>query len=325
MVRKQLQTFKGSTSSKGDDFSCIKGIGLATQKHLHDAGILTFAQLGATSPKEIANLVTGRSAKHIIKENWIDQARKLAQMTPPLQTQSSEAVRELRQHYATFTVELLLDEDNSVRRTRAAYVQDKTEETWVGWEKSRLADFFVRGAGLKIPLSKSSPPEEPISKLKSAVLMETIASPARTLKTSQGKSLPNSEPKDSFSGVLRASQLETIPLDSKMPQQIAHANEAFNVHILLDLTEVKATPSKPLNCAVTIWAKKLGKGERQIIGEQQSTFMPVEKIPRAVESTIPSPGIYRLEALVTLTPESISPLPHSTIRAWLEGSLLQIY
>lgn len=311
-----------------DDLTLVKGIGEKRQtwlrEKMHVYRLMDLAAISAnTLQKRLQEIGQPVSMKTV--NEWIEHARKLSQKTVPLQAQASEVTSEFRRHYATFTVELLLGEDNNVRRTRVSYVQNKLEETWAGWDEPRLVNFIVRCAGLNIPLSKFALPKEPISPHEPALSIETESSPARTPETSQRESGPSSKPKGTLGDVLRVNELVMLPLDSNRPQHIARANEAFNVRVLLDLTEINATPSIPLNCTVTIWAKKLGEGERQIIGEQQSTFMPVDKIPCVVESMIPSQGTYRLEALVTLPPASTSLSPHSTIRAWLEGELLQVY
>jgi predicted flap endonuclease-1-like 5' DNA nuclease len=70
----------------------IKGIGPEIKTRLHNAGILTFAQLSASSPEKIAAVVAGLSAKRIAKENWIGQARKLASRQKPAKRRIKRAV-----------------------------------------------------------------------------------------------------------------------------------------------------------------------------------------------------------------------------------------
>src|SRR5207342_3218433 len=42
------------------------------------------------------------------------------------------------QHYVSFHIELLLDVDNSVRRTKVHHHQSDTDEAWAGWDEDRL-------------------------------------------------------------------------------------------------------------------------------------------------------------------------------------------
>jgi hypothetical protein len=76
-----------------DDLKLINGIGPAVESRLHGIGILTFAQLAALSPADIAASVSdlsGLTTERIIKQDWIGQARRLAASSKPTQTQESE-------------------------------------------------------------------------------------------------------------------------------------------------------------------------------------------------------------------------------------------
>ncbi|MBL7201503.1 MAG: hypothetical protein ISS56_15295 [Anaerolineae bacterium] len=60
-----------------DDLAAIRGIGPSMQKKLNDAGILNFAQLGASTPEALRKVLgdaVGRLAK---VEEWIAQAQEL--------------------------------------------------------------------------------------------------------------------------------------------------------------------------------------------------------------------------------------------------------
>src|SRR3974377_2437560 len=105
MIRKHSRAAGNSVSRRADDFSLIQGIGPAINARLHEAGIRTFAQLAACSPESIAATVTVRSAKGIVKEDWIGQARKLSSKAASVAHKAGETISDTRQHYATFTVE----------------------------------------------------------------------------------------------------------------------------------------------------------------------------------------------------------------------------
>lgn len=306
MARIASERLRATISSMADDLTLIKGIGPAIAARLRNTGILTFAQLTKFTPEDLSTRVSGLSAKRITREKWIKQAQKIASKTTATISHNSKTSRESQQHYATFAVELLLSKDNTVRRTRVTYIQSKHEKSWAGWIEFNLVNFINECTGLNLPLREESLP------------------PARNSEVSSRERIPKSKIRYDLDGVLRVGELITTSIDSDLPQLLVRANEAFRVHFLLDLTEVKSSPSTFLNCKVTIWAKKLGIGARQIIGERQSTFMLVDKVPFVVESTIPSQGTFRLEAVATLSPASTSSSPNSMIRAWQEGRLLRV-
>jgi hypothetical protein len=56
-----------------------------------------------------------------------------------------------RQEYETFVVELLVDDERVVRRTRMVHVQTGTEERWAGWDEARLVRFVATHADLTLP------------------------------------------------------------------------------------------------------------------------------------------------------------------------------
>ncbi|HWQ13537.1 MAG TPA: proprotein convertase P-domain-containing protein [Roseiflexaceae bacterium] len=144
-------------AARADDFKLIKGIGPGIERALHQAGIRTYAQLASSTPEEIAGLVghiSGMSAERIARQDWLGKARELARQAAPAQATAPAPpteVPESRQHYATFTVELLLDESGDVRRTRVVHVQENQQDTWPGWQDGRLVRFFIERSALRKP------------------------------------------------------------------------------------------------------------------------------------------------------------------------------
>jgi hypothetical protein len=118
-----------------DDFQQIQGIGAAIDRRLHDAGILTYGDLAALTPEQIAASLTGvagLSPARITSQDWTGQAGRLAgPAAPPLPSEPD-------QRYASFHVEFLLDVDDSVRRTKVHHHQSGTDEAWAGWDEDRL-------------------------------------------------------------------------------------------------------------------------------------------------------------------------------------------
>lgn len=323
MAHKRSQTAQNATSSIADDLTVIKGIGSIIVSRLRNRGIFTYAQLAELTADTISAMAIGVPAKRIAKENWIKQAQKLASRTETVAPVKSSAARESHQHYAMFMIELLIGADNRVRRTRITNIQTKLKASWAGWADRQLLSFITKCADLSAPIPESGIDPSFLSDNESNLLPETFTPPVQTSRVIPSKQPVISKPKSVISGALQVSELVTTPLDSITHRHVVHAGEMFNVRILLDLTNLDI--STPLECIVTIWAKQLGTGVRQIVGEQQTTFMPAEKIPCIIESKIPSQGTYRLEAMAALTPVSTFLSTRSTLRAWREGGILQVY
>jgi hypothetical protein len=133
-----------------DDFKRIPGIGPVIERHLHDCGILTYAQLAALTPQQIAEFVDHLpllSVERIVRQDWPGRARDLARQAAAGDEAGERA--SAGQRYATFTVELLLDARNRVHRTRIVHLQDGAEQAWSGWSNDRLFTFF--GAYAVVP------------------------------------------------------------------------------------------------------------------------------------------------------------------------------
>lgn len=287
-------------SEARDDFKLIIGIGPAIERLLHDGGIRTFAQLAALSSLEIAVLVDsvkGMSAERIENENWIGQARELAPASSEFHHTATSTGN--RQHYATFTIELLLDEDNVVRRTHVVHIQDGDEDTWAGWKEARIVGFVRQHAALRLPAAEPSPPAA------------ATAEPAPPRKTPT-----------KLGGVLSLRALEAAPPDAASSARcILCHDQPFNVRITLDLTEVVVSDNGPFDYTAAVYAKNLGGGPRQTVGEAHGTIAPKDQPTITMEGKPLPRGIYRLEAVSTLT----LPLSELGLTARLKGNLLQIY
>jgi predicted flap endonuclease-1-like 5' DNA nuclease len=61
-----------------DDLTVIRGIGVAIQDRLNAAGIRSYDQLARATPEELRSIL-GRLARAAKLEEWIAQARELAE------------------------------------------------------------------------------------------------------------------------------------------------------------------------------------------------------------------------------------------------------
>jgi hypothetical protein len=81
MASKSSPTNRAAEPPRIDDLKLINGIGPAVEKRLNGVGIFTFAQLANLPPTDVAAAVAGLiglSTEHIIKQDWIGQAHRLA-------------------------------------------------------------------------------------------------------------------------------------------------------------------------------------------------------------------------------------------------------
>jgi hypothetical protein len=306
-----------------DDFKRINGIGPAIERRLHQAGIVTFVQLATLTPEEIADLVrdlAGLSAERIAEQDWPGQARELAAETAQAETPSAEASAGNRQHDASFTVKLLLNEDNSVRGTRVVDNRSKAEDQWAGWNASRMVAFISQQAALRRPeaaptLAAASVvgPEPPVTpSVRSIPAAAPIPEPPRAAVARD------------LAGTLRVPELQIIPADVQGPRRVLPQGLPFSVCLTLDLTEAELAGNVSLNYRAVVYAKGLG-GPRLVIGEAHNTITPSEHLTIFVPSRTLLPGTYHMEAAVTLTRPSADPITEPGLGAYLEGGMLHIF
>ncbi len=299
-----------------DDFKQIHGIGPAIEKRLHQAGILTFSQLSAMAPDELATLftdMTGFSVERIVQKNWIGQARQLAAEQESVQTVNKPKTLEGHQHYAVFTVELLLDEENTVRRTRAMHVQSQAEEVWAGWEEPRLVNFFTESAGLKIPQANEA--------------VRAKQPPAEIVEKAPGiHGEPQAvTPTPAISGELRLGKLVLGAAGIEEPLRLIYSDQTFRVKFMLDLTDVQVSRDVPLDYSAKVYAKRLGEVSRQPVGQAEGRLLTADRIDLDVKGIHLPRGTYRMEVFVKLSSPGEMAKPGYGLMAMAEGGLLQIY
>jgi hypothetical protein len=126
-------------------------------------------------------------------------------------------------------------------------------------------------------------------------------------------------------GTLCLSELVITLPGNDIPLHAVPADERFACRLELDFTDVSCVMPVVLEYCLALRAKKFGERSRQVLGEWRGTVKPTEKMLCVAETRLPSPGAYRLEAIVTLvSPGSESPLLFNVAAAHA-SSLLHIY
>jgi hypothetical protein len=292
-----------------DDFQIIRGIGLVIERKLHSAGVSTYAQLASMSPAQLAALFpdfTLLSEDRITRQDWVGQARELAAKYPAMAIVEEEEVKPHNgQHYAVFTVELLLDEMNIVRRTRVMHVQSQKENTWAGWDDRRLIRYFIEKAELPQSFSGAVP---------SGPRLEMRA--VQTPEAMGGAKL---------SGQLRLKSLEARPSGFERQIMTISQNQPIDIYLTLDLTHVEAALSTPINYAVTVFSKSLNNGLLYSIGEAQGSVEKSDDVKIIIKGSQLPVGTYRLEAIAMISPPADNSREHPSLMAMLEGHILEVY
>lgn len=335
MSSKRIRSSEQSNPAGADNFKRISSISRTIESQLHDAGVRTFAKLASLSPEEIVELVgelPGITAERIIRQDWIGQARLLASKQAREKSEDESSDPESRgladrEGLTSFVVELLLDEERQVKRTKVMQVITGQEDIWDGWQEKRLVDFFVQHAAMQPPPAEAVSTTEVMDD--SPEMSARPASPEKSVEA-----LPSAEAADGLSsspavaaliGQPRLLALEAVSEQPNLPGWQFSSNKEFNVRLSLDLSEVTITKPGPLDYIAIIEVKKLGDQRRQILGQSRGTITPADNVTLELEGKPLSSGIYRLGAALTLSSQTTVPAQHNDLTAYLEGGLLQVY
>jgi hypothetical protein len=151
-MRKSRDPEAGPPQPAADDMQKIAGIGPALATRLAEAGVITYRDLASFTQERLAAVVHV-SPQRIASQDWIGQARRLAGDAP--------IDPEGHQTYATFHIELLIDADNTVRRTKARHYQTDAEDSWPGWDEQHLIAVIRSKAALDAPALQPPEPRAP--------------------------------------------------------------------------------------------------------------------------------------------------------------------
>lgn len=346
-------------ASRGHDFKQIPGIGPAIERRLHEAGILTYRQLATTSPAELAEKLqnfAGISASRIEQQGWTAQARELAPPQPdPANVPQEDSGN--GQHYATFNIELLLDNTSEVRRTRAVYIQGGEQSSWAGWDRARLLRFVEERAAIEAEQAGSEAADEP--KVEGAEVADEPKA-ARARPDVRATKLEPPPPGMRSSLDVAASQalwdddvdlvrmklrpgetgqpqqgqkptplrfeeypapqgrLHLLPAGAQQPQRVLPHGEPFEVNVTLDQRE-RPYARRRVDYSAALFVQAAGSGELHNVGETQGTLDP-DETDIAFTGQIATPGTYRLEAQLTFAGAGTTSVTHI-----LRGDIIHVY
>lgn len=306
----------------------------------------------------------GYSIRRIGEEDWIGQAQELSRTQTAYKSYANEMMKPiLRQHYENFTLEFLLDEKKRMRRTRVMHVQSGDADTWSGWELERVLDFIARHTGIRLLPTKSSlpipqqstllPSPSKVSEPASSIMAEAAVTPP-VKRSSERPDLPvpllRSDGRSFFQASTSHPLPETIPptlpslrdlgsttqtirlLEWKLSTADTHRSvrnpppdQAFDVHLLLDLSQTSIIETSQISYTVTLSAKKLGDRNRQPIGELNSSEPFDNILSLSIHCAALTRGIYRLEALVNVKLSHLEVEQQPDLMAFFESAPLQVY
>lgn len=293
------------TPPRDGEFWRINGIAEATENRLHTAGIHTFRQLAALTPAEIASVLPGQvgAKERAARQDWAGQAREFAetleQVSPepetPLVTEPTVVEEPAeRQHYESFIVELLLDEERSVRRTRITNVRCGQKDGWAGWDPARLGEWIAGQIDLDLEAPRSVAAEQ---------------------KPSLG----------GIGGKLALPEAKLFAHGTDKCRRFSYPGQALDLGQSIDLTEVIIPPGVQAAYQATVEAKRIGSGEQVVLGQAQGEFDGEPKPCLRISLQPMLPGTYRLATTVMIYPTGSVQPQREGILAFQDGGLVHVF
>ncbi len=234
--------------------------------------------------------------------------------TAELQKDSETIASKGRFHPATFTVELLLDENNNVYSTHVLHVQSRREHSWSDWPKSELVDFLGQSAGVNV-MSVEPVLAEPVL----VTAEEPEPAPAVVAESTPLTAKP------ALAGTLHLHDMKVLTAGSSQPRRLLPHDQPFDVRLTLDLSEITVPGSTPLNYTASIYRKSRSDPSGQIIGETEGTIKPADNVIIDVEGKLLAGGSYRLAAKVILALPGTKPSSKPDIMAVIEGYRIRVF
>ena len=348
MSNKSSRSQSQIPSHKADDFRLINGLPKTAKAKLHAAGILTFDQLAMMSPHEIvaaiedsdsANAET--SAERIIRDDWIGQAKKLAESLKVAVEASSESLPAVKseERITSFVLELKLSPNNTVKQTRVMHVESAekdAEKKWEGWNEVELMSFIAHRAGVVLPTAHQ---EARLAK-PTPIAVTSIEERLRRLHAKPEPAAPAvlpTLPQPTSSSVESAhrpakSEMKVFVRGMDLPSGLVSSGEPYSLKVQLAPSLFPSPEASELSYTVTVYAKPLadppdaaGKHHSSVIGETQGTIKPTDNLVFDVEGANLERGAYRLQAAAIFQSQAAKKSAQKRFTAFVEGGLLQVF
>jgi len=242
------------------------------------------------------------------------------------------------QHYESFMVRVLLNDDGSIRDTRMEHIGTGEVKRWAGWEHDAMLRFIKEAAAPTAPPVLLAAPVGPLdAEPHPDSVPESVAEPsatsqvdpfsqppitARAPTTPSPPTQPEAAQAAAGSAAADASPPGLIaPMVRLRPDRtLLRAAEPFAVTLSLDLTEV-APQSERLSYNAVIVARQLGGRSGRTLASPRGLLKVAGTTTITIDAGGLPPGTYRLEAAVSLRAAGAG---RGGVAAMAEGIMLQV-
>lgn len=245
------------------------------------------------------------------------------------------------QHYESFIVRVLLNDDGSIRDTRMEHVGTGEVKRWAGWEHDAMLRFIKETAAPTAPAAPVGLLAAPVGPLDAEpdpeYMPESVAEPSATSQvppigqppvTAQASTTPSppAQPEASQAAARFAAADASPPWPAawivrlRPDRTLLRAAQSFGVTLSLDLTKAAPQSDRLIYSAVII-ARQLGGRSGRTLARPRGLLKVAGITTITIDAEGLPPGIYLLEAAVSLRAAGAG---HGGIAAMAEGIMLQV-
>jgi Helix-hairpin-helix domain len=305
------------SAGSADDLTRLAGIGSKIAHRLNTAGIRTYADLSSRPASEIAKILPDIGLSSARLDMWRGQAQELA-AAAAARPEATVAAASDGQHYASFVVRLLLNDDGSIRSTTVERIGTDDVHRWPGWEREALLDFIRTAATSSMP-SQVPPPDAETTPTqvtpgegtpRPAEQLQPVPTSGVPLTISPGAHIPDA--------AQRMRAVSSAGLSAE--RTVLRAAERFTMTMSLDFSGA-AVDADRLAYSAVIVAKPLTGGLKRTVAHADGLLAGVTSAIRIEAEGLP-PGVYRLSGTVSLREPGTG---HTTgLAAMAEGLMVQV-
>jgi len=242
------------------------------------------------------------------------------------------------QHYESFIVRVLLNDDGSIRDTRMEHIGTGEVKRWAGWEHEAMLGFIEEAAAPAAPPVLLAAPVGPLdAESRPESVPESVAEPSATSQVRPVSQTPDTaralttpsppaQPETSQATAWEAAADASPPwppawIVSLQPDRtLLRAARAFAVTLSLDLTKAAPQSDRLIYSAVIV-ARQLGGRSGRTLASPRGLLKAAGITTITIDAEGLPPGIYLLDAAVSLRAAGAS---HGSVAAMAEGIMLQV-
>jgi hypothetical protein len=242
------------------------------------------------------------------------------------------------QHYESFIVRVLLNDDGSIRDTRMEHIGTGDVKRWAGWEHDAMLGFVKEAAASTAPPMLLAAPLGPLdAEPHPESVPESVAEPGATSQvrpisqppvTARAPTVPSpSAQPQAFQAAAGPAAADASPPGLVAPlvrlrpdRTLLRAAQPFAVMLSLDLTKVPPQGER-LTYSAVIVARQLGGRSGRTLASPRGLMKAAGTTTVTIDAGGLPTGIYLLEAAVSLRAAGAS---HAGIAAMAEGIMLQV-